>query len=65
MALQSLVGKEVRFSIEKEKLSQGVVMDKILMVGNADSTVTGYVVEEKKTGAIFFVQYWRIKQILS
>lgn len=61
-----LVGKRVAYTITKDTISHGFVLDKgDIKNASADNfTVTGYMIEDDTTHEIIPIAYWRIKKIL-
>lgn len=59
-----IVGKRVVFSMKKDILLHGTVLDKadIKEKSTDEFTVTGYVIQEEATGEFMTVAYWRIKK---
>lgn len=59
-----IVGKRVVFSMTKDTLLRGLVLDKcdIKEKSTDDFTVTGYIVQEEASNEFMVVAYWRIKK---
>lgn len=61
-----LVGKNVKYSVTKDILLTGLVLDKIQMYEKPthQNTVTGYMILDHATGEIKPISYWRISTVL-
>ena len=61
-----IIGEDVQYSITKEESAIGTVVDKVLMVNKLGDThvVTGYLIENHKTGKINQIAAWRIQEII-
>lgn len=63
--LSLLVGKTVKYSITKNEIGEGVVVDKIQKKEKADDQilVTGYLIKGSD-GKIINISYWRILEVV-
>lgn len=61
-----LVGKEVKFSLQKDNFITGTVMDKILLKDrpDADISITGYVIKDKDS-KLHHIAHWRVQSVVT
>lgn len=65
-----LIGKTVEYSVGKEDIKTGIILDKVLCKdsNNKNATlipVTGFMVEDQSNKAVWTVPHWRITKIIS
>lgn len=75
MEESQLIGQVVRYSITKEKSSEGTILDKVIMREKIESkedknkeqyvSVTGYLIQSKATNEIIPIAYWRLQAVIN
>lgn len=61
-----LVGKRVRYSISKQNMGTGVIMDKVYKKEKVDDIcpITAYMIEDDVTEELIPVAFWRVLKVL-
>lgn len=62
----SLIDKRIQYSFSSSEKLVGKVIDKIDMTANLDAqfAITGYLVEDEKTGIVRAIQNWRVLRLM-
>lgn len=66
MIQNSIVGKQVRYSLTKDVTAVGTVLgvESIQASMNSDSVITGYLIVGENSMALKHIAYWRIIEII-
>lgn len=64
--MSDMIGKRIKYSIQKDILSVGVIKDCIMMKEKSDDQVhvTGYLIEDESSHELKSIAHWRLISII-